>query len=107
MKKLVLILSGLLFLCGCGSGSSSHTPPVISVSLSPSAQTNIDQGQTLNYTASVTNDTANAGVTWSLSGTGCTGSACGTFTGGTTTAATYNAPATVSAKLTVTIVAGG
>ena len=105
MKKLVLILSGLLFLCGCGSGSSSHTPPVISVSLSPSAQTNIDQGQTLNYTASVTNDTANAGVTWSLSGTGCTGSACGTFTGGTTTAATYNAPATVSAKLTVTIVA--
>ena len=105
MKKLVLILSGLLFLCGCGSGSSSHTPRVISVSLSPSAQTNIDQGQTLNYTASVTNDTANAGVTWSLSGTGCTGSACGTFTGGTTTAATYNAPATVSAKLTVTIVA--
>jgi hypothetical protein len=105
MKKLVLILSGLLLLSACGSGGSSKTTPVISVSLSPSVQTSIDQGQTLNYTASVTNDSASAGVAWSMSGTGCTGAACGTFTGGTTSAATYNAPASVSAKMTVTIVA--
>jgi hypothetical protein len=105
MKKLVLILSGLLLLSGCGSGGSSKSTPVISVSLSPAAQTSVDQGQTLNYAASVTNDSAGAGVAWSMSGTGCTGAACGTFTGGTTSAAIYNAPASVSAKMTVTIVA--
>ena len=36
-------------------GSSARTPPAISVSLTPSAQTNIDLGQTLNLTASVSN----------------------------------------------------
>ena len=104
MKRLVSILSGLVILCGCGGGHKS-TPPVISVSLIPSAQTTIDQGQTLNYTASVVNDSSNAGVTWGMSGAACTGSACGTFTGGTTSAAAYNAPASVSANMTVTIVA--
>lgn len=100
MKKTVIILSGLLFLCGCGSSSKP-----IAVSLMPTAQTSIDQGQTLSFAASVTNDSKKAGVTWSMSGTNCTGSACGTFTGGTTTSAAYNAPASVSAKMTVTIVA--
>jgi hypothetical protein len=103
MKKLVLILSGLLVLCGCGGGGSSK--PALSVSISPSTQVAIDQGQTLNFTASVANDSSGAGVTWSMSGTGCTGAVCGTFSGGTTSAATYNAPASVSAKMTVTIVA--
>lgn len=106
MKKLVIILSALVFLFGCGGGgSSTKTPPVVSVSLTPSTQTTIDQGQTLNYTATVTNDSKAAGVTWSMSGTTCTGAACGTFTNSTTSAAVYNAPASVSAKMTVTIVA--
>ncbi len=98
MKKLILILSGLLFLCGCGAGgtSSNGTPstPSIAVSLSPSAQTSIDQGQTVAFTAAVANDSSGEGVTWSMSGTACTGTACGTFTNVTTGAATYNAPAT-------------
>ena len=76
MKKLVLILSILGLMCGCGGGGGGgqSTPPAISVSLAPATQTTIDQGQTLNFTATVANDSSSKGVTWSVSGTGCTGS---------------------------------
>ncbi|MGO8813178.1 MAG: beta strand repeat-containing protein [Terriglobia bacterium] len=106
MKRVGLILLGILLLYGCG-GTNNQTPitPSISVSLSPSAQMSIDQGQTVAFTATVANDSSSKGVTWSMSGTACTGTACGTFTSSTTSAATYNAPATVSASLTVTVTA--
>jgi hypothetical protein len=52
--------------------------------------------QALNFTAAVLGDTNNQGVTWSVTGSNCSGAACGTFTGVTTPSksATYNAPAT-------------
>jgi len=103
MKKLVLISSGIIFLFGCGG--STPIKPSISVQLTPSTQTQIDEGQTLAFTASVSNDSKNAGVAWSMAGTGCTGSACGTFTNMSTSGATYNAPASVTSSLTVTITA--
>src|ERR1017187_9435686 len=103
MKKLVLIVSGLLFLCGCGGGKPAA--PVMSVSLSPSTQTAMDQGQTLSYTATVANDSGGSGVSWSMSGTTCTGTACGTFSGKTTSGATYNAPTPVSSNMTVKVTA--
>ena len=102
----VVLVSGLLFLDACGGGGSSTTrttPPAISVSLTPSPQTNLDQGQELYFTAAVSNDSSSKGVTWSMSGKTCTGSACGTFTNTDKTGATYNAPATVSAGMTVTV----
>jgi hypothetical protein len=40
-----------------------------------------------------------------MSGTGCTGTACGTFTNTSTSGATYNAPTTVASNLTVTVTA--
>ncbi|MGA8089371.1 MAG: putative Ig domain-containing protein, partial [Terracidiphilus sp.] len=83
--------------------SLTIAPPPISVSLNPSAQTGIDQGQTLNFTATVANDSGNKGVTWVASGTTCSGNACGTFTNATTSAATYNAPASVSSNTTVAV----
>jgi hypothetical protein len=103
MKRLILMFLALSLLCSCGGGN--QTAPVISVSLTPSTQTTIDQGQTLNFAATVTNDTSGSGVTWSMSGTSCSGTACGTFSNKTTTSATYNAPATVSANTTVTVMA--
>ena len=106
---LVSVVSGLVFLCACGGSSSktktTTTPGAISVSITPSTQTNIDQGQTLYYDAAVSNDSSNKGVTFSMSGTTCTGAACGTFSGVNTTGATYNTPVTVSANMTVTITA--
>jgi len=103
MKKLVLILSAIFLYCACGG--NNQPAPAISVSLSPSAQTTIDQGQSLNFTATVANDTSGSGVTWSMSGTSCSGTACGTFSNTTATSATFNAPTTVSANMTVTVMA--
>jgi Putative Ig domain len=103
---LAIILSG----CGGGAGGSSippSQPPAlpISVTLSPDSQQTIDQGQSVSFTASVTNDTSGQGVSWRLSGSGCSGSACGALTGTTPTTAAYNAPASVPSTFNVSVIA--
>src|SRR5208282_498508 len=103
MKKLLLAICGVIVLSACGGGGGGTTAvPVIFVSISPSTQTNIDQGQIVKFTATLENDSSAKGVTWSASGTEVTGTACGTFANTTTTTATYNAPSTVSASLSIT-----
>lgn len=89
-------ISSLLFLlalAGCGSSS-----PAITVTLSPSTAQTIDQGQAVNITASLTNDSANKGVTWSLGGVG-------TLASQTPTSVTYDAPSSVSSPSKVTVTA--
>ena len=44
-------------------------------------------------------------MTWTVTGPGCAGASCGTFTNVTSTSATYVAPASVSASLSVTVTA--
>jgi hypothetical protein len=108
MKHLACLLTVSLFCCACGGGSVSNnnvSPPPISVSLAPSPQASLDQGQTLAITATVTNDSQNQGVTWAVSGAACSGSACGNLTNTTKTTATYNTPASVTSSLTVTVTA--
>ncbi len=104
MKKLVLALSILILMCGC-----SHPPsPIIIVTIAPAAPANIDQGQTLLFTASLADNATNnfnKTVTWSATGPGCSGAACGTFTNVSTDAATYVAPLSVSNPLSVTVTA--
>ncbi len=106
MKKLALALSILVLMCGCGTRPPS---PLIGVSIAPSVPPDIDQGQTLQFKASlVTNNpgtSLSSGVTWTATGAGCSGAACGTFTNITPTTATYVAPATVSAPLNVMVTA--
>jgi hypothetical protein len=96
MKKLSLLL--ILALGSVFSGCGSSAPPVIRVAVSPNTAQTIDQGQQKSFTASVTNDAANKGVTWSVSGGG-------TLTGSTSTSVTYNAPTPVTANQTVTVTA--
>ena len=104
MRKLALALLSMVVMCGCGS-----TPPspasLIRVTIIPTVPANIDQGQTLQFTASLANDTTNAGVSWSATGAGCSGKTCGTFSHVTLTSATYTAPASVSASLSVSVTA--
>lgn len=113
--RAIASISLALFLAGCGGGgsvsssvssqTSQQTPPPVSVSLSPSSQQNIDQGQSVSFTASVTNDSDNQGVAWSLSGDGCSGTACGALTTASSTTVKYNAPSSVPSAFTVSVTA--
>lgn len=71
----------------------------IGVSISP-ASVQLDAGATQQFTAKVIN-TLVTGVTWSVSGTGCVGSACGTITSG----GLYTAPEAVPSPANVTVTA--
>jgi len=51
------------------------------------------------------NDYLNRGVTWALSGAGCSMATCGSLTMSTTSSVTYNAPATTPNPATVTLTA--
>lgn len=106
MKRLLLIpLLSLGFIVGCNLLQNKTAPPVITITFTPGGAPALDQGQKLNLTVTVANDATNKGVTFSLSGAACTGTACGTLTNVTITSVTYNAPAGVTSNLTVTLTA--
>ena len=82
-------------------------PAAIAVSLSMPTTT-VQVGNTQSFTANVANDSANKGVTWTLSGGGCTGAACGALSATSSasgTAITYTAPSSVPNPATVTLTA--
>jgi hypothetical protein len=91
----------IIMFAGCGGGSShtstsggGGTQP-ISVSITQGATASVNDGATLSLGATVLNDSANAGVTWSVTGTG-------TLANSSTTGVTYIAPATGTGTDTVT-----
>lgn len=77
--------------CGSGSNNTQSTSPILSVSVSPESVT-LTAGGTQAFAAAVTNDSANAGVTWSTS------------VGSITTGGMYTAPVPVTAATaTITV----
>jgi len=84
------------------SGSGSTGP--ISVVVSPDSAS-VQVSQSCAFTASLQNDSQNRGVTWTISGSGCSGASCGTLTNVTSTSVTYSAPAAVPAPAMVTLTA--
>jgi hypothetical protein len=81
---------------GSGGGGSSTT---IFVSVSPAAAS-VAVNASQQFTATVTG-TTNSQVTWSVAGSGCSGTACGTITA----AGLYTAPGAVPNPATVTVTA--
>ncbi len=80
-------------------------PTGISVAFSPAPPTSLVVKATASLTAVVTNDSANAGVKWTVT---CGGTACGSFSSTSTasgTATTYTAPAAPPSPATVTVTA--
>jgi hypothetical protein len=105
MALLSLALAG-----GCAKGGSGGAGISVVVSV-PNGINVLPVSQSVVLTATVTG-TSNYAVTWTISGTGCTGSACGIFTATTpgtsstnAATATYQAPATAPSPATVKITA--
>src|SRR6267378_3357695 len=61
----------------------TSTPPPISVSVSPTSPS-LQVSTSANFAAAVQNDSQAKGVSWTLSGSGCSGTACGTLSNITT-----------------------
>ena len=97
-----ILLVGLS-LAGCGGGGSVTLP--IGVSVSPSSAS-LQAGETTAFIASVTNDPASRGVSWSVS---CSTAPCGSVsptTSASGTSVTYTAPTgTPTNNLNVTVTA--
>jgi large repetitive protein len=100
--RFAILLSSLIALCtvvvGCGSGGYAGNG--IS-SLSSSAIT-IDAGQSFQITA---DGSGTSPISWSLSGSSCTASACGTLSSTTGSSVTYTAPAGIAASIKLTATA--
>jgi len=100
MSVSALAIIALLGLSGCGGdggNSGGGGSKTISVSVTSSATT-INGGGTVTVTATVANDSSNAGVTW-------TAPSIGSLTSLTALVPTYTAPAATSAAQSVTLTA--
>jgi len=107
-----LLLAFAVFLAGCGGTSNTQQGSTISVAISPTTAT-VTSGGTTQFTATVTGDSSNAGVTWSVSSSSATPGAIdatGKYTAPTVTqtttamvVATSKTDTTKSASATVTI----
>lgn len=81
------------------SGTGTAPPQVVAVTVTPTT-VSTTAGTNQQFAASVTG-TSDTAVTWTASGTGCTGVTCGTIS----SSGLYTAPATVPSPATVTITA--
>jgi Putative Ig domain len=103
---LIVVSAVLLFLSGCKSTGGA----AIAVQITPGSSS-VDQGQSLAFLATLSNDLRNQGVTWSLSASNCTGitgagtSGCGKLSNVTTSTVTYTAPTGLTSTLSVTLTA--
>jgi len=109
LMRMLIILGTVspVFLAGCGGSTGtvsnqppSLLPPATAVTVSPASVT-VQPGGVLQFTATVTPSGANQALTWSVSGTGCTGESCGMIGA----SGRYSAPATVANSLTITVTA--
>jgi hypothetical protein len=101
----IVLIVLVILITGCGGSGSSPNPPAVSVALSPQPPSSTDAGSTINLTAVVSNDSANAGVKWAVS---CGSSQCGSLSAASTASGVptkYTAPATAPKPATITVTA--
>jgi hypothetical protein len=106
----ICVMLAAVFASGCGGGHTAITLQVVAANASPqctgsgtSLTCTLDEGQPLGFMAFLANDTKMQGVTWTLTGTTCSGAGCGMLTNVTTSSVTYTAPTPIGAALTATL----
>jgi len=102
------VFFSLTLVIGMTGCSSNNPPPPIQVGLSSNAASVQAGIGTQSFTAKVQNDSQNKGVTWALSGAGCTGAACGSLSATSSasgTPITYTAPSSPPNPTGVTLTA--
>ena len=85
----------------------ANQPAQITVLVSPASQT-VPVNHVQDFSATVQNDPQSKGVTWALSGAGCTGALCGTLSNSASASGisiTYTAPMNAPNPPTVTLIA--
>jgi len=103
LLMITLCMAAALVACSSSSPKISP-PPSISVAFSGTPPTSLQTNATQSLTATVSNDSANAGVAWSV--TCGTSGACGSFNPASTAsgaATTYTAPSAVPSGNTVAV----
>lgn len=101
-------LAAIFLIAGCHGGGGGGTGS-ISINLTPSGTLSVDAQGAVNFTATVLNDTGNAGVTWQVfndnttNPPSCTLPDCGTLSNSTPFSVTYTAPGDIAAEQTVTL----
>ncbi len=109
LTLLMALLAGMTGCIGLTSSKATDPPPTPAISVSISASpTSVQVATGAQSSATVTNDPAGKGVTWTVSGAGCSGNACGTVSPASTASGvntTYTAPASVPSPATVTLTA--
>src|ERR1700761_5357745 len=94
-----------LGLAACGGGGGGSNTPAITVAFVSEPPSSMATSGTASVAATVGNDAAGRGVTWSVK---CQSNQCGTFSASSTASGaptTYTAPATVPNPSTVTLTA--
>ncbi len=100
---LALVLLSLAWEAGCAKGGNGEGSGIVVTAMAPNNISALYTNQSVTFTATVTG-TTNTAVTWSLSGSACSGSGnpCGTID---STTGAYQAPATPPSPATVLITA--
>ena len=102
IRRILAVCAVIACLTFAGCHHSTATAPTIAVTItSPTTSPTIEQGQVVNVTASVANDSTNQGVSWTL----LPATGFGALSNSTTSTVTYTAPASVSAATTITVTA--
>jgi hypothetical protein len=105
--KICVVMPAVLWLNSCAGlvkSNSQTTPTPITISVSPT-NPGVQVSQSQNFTATVQNDSSSKGVTWSLSGAGCSGAACGVLSNASALSVTYIAPSTAPSPANFTLTA--
>jgi hypothetical protein len=108
VKVLALGLTALLFAVSCGGGSSPASGgdiPGINIHVdSPTGPTGVDVGQVVPVSVTVTNDSGDAGVIWSVAAQQ-KGNPAGTFMDIKPDSVTYQPPDGITAAIQITVTA--